>query len=357
MQDFDKHKANFFSFLDSIKDEKNIGIISHANCIDGVASVVFLTEILNKKYSPVKTHISFLAYGFGALSGLESLFYNEGIKKVFILDLNADIDMFDEFEDLKLKFDVCFIDHHLTNPKLKIDNKVIKTSSENCTALVIYKFGEGIIDYEKWSWLACVSAIAEFSYKNVDNLKFIQAHYPDFSPNDPEKSSIFKTVNKLGSLVIYYSKDSLKVYEAVINEDFGRIDQIHEEVSSEMERCLRDFEENAEKHFDGGLYFYFFKSKFYLGSKMSTILSVRHRGSTIVAFSEISKTNMLKMSARNNADKLPYFMSEMFQYAVNGIDGAMGAGHPNAAGGSFLAKDLDKIKERIKEFVEGKLHQ
>ncbi|MEK6908716.1 MAG: DHH family phosphoesterase [Nanoarchaeota archaeon] len=355
MQDFEKHKRNFFNFLDSLKDEEMVGIVSHANCLDGMTSAIFMVEILKKKYPIIKADINFISYTTGALDKLAERFNKIEIKRVFVLDLNVDMEMIDEFEKFRKNFNVCFIDHHPVNLKLIMDENVIKTDGHDCTGLVIYRFGEGIIDYSKWTWLACVTAISEFSYKGDENLKFIQKHYPDFDAKNVENSEIFNVVNKTSSLVIYYSKDSLKAYDILLKKDFEVIDNIHSEVSSEMERCLQDFEKNAERHFDNHLYFYLFKSRFSMGSKMSTILSVRHRGSTIITFSEINGTDRLKVSVRNNADKLIYFMNEMLGYGVKGLENAMGAGHPNASGGSFMKKDLDRFKKNIIEFVKTKL--
>ena len=122
-----------------------------------------------------------------------------------------------------------------------------------------------------------------------------------------------------------------------------------------MERCLKDFEKNAESHFDKHLYFYFFKSRFSLGSKMSTILSVRHKGSTIIVFSEVEGTDMIKAGIRNNGEPLKYTMTDLVRAGITGLENAMGGGHAPASGGSFLRKDLDKFKEQVKIFVKEKI--
>lgn len=354
MQDFEKHKKNFFSYLDKIGNDESVGIVAHANCVDGMASAVFLIEILKKKYPSIKTDVHFVSYSNGVLDKISERFKKIDITKVFVLDFNADIDMLEEFERFRGNFDVCFVDHHPLNPKLRIDEKVIKTNKEDCTSLVIYKFGKGIIDYVKWNWLVCAASVSEFSWKNDENLKFIQDYYPSYKPGD-ENSDLLKLVNKMGSLVVYYSKDSLKAYELILHKNFKKIDEIHQEVWDEMQRCLEDFEKHSESHFNKHLYFYLFKSKFSLGSKMGTILSIRHKGSTIVILSEIEGTNMYKVSTRNNSEKLPYLMNDMLGHGVAGLENAMGAGHPNASGGSFMKKDIDTFKRNILEFVKNKL--
>ncbi len=357
MSDFLIHKEKFLRFLDNISEEdKHVGIVSHANCVDGLASAVFMAEILKKEKPFIKIDISFITYTSGILDNLSEKFENLGIKKVFVLDVNADASLYEEFEKFRDEFEVCFIDHHPINPNFKIKEGDIKTPSYDCTALTLFRFGEDIIDYNEWSWLACVASISEFSYKNEDNLNFIQSYYPDFNLNNVEFCEIFKMVTKINSLVTYYSKNSLEAYEVLINRDFEKMDKISRGISLELDRCLNDFEKNSENYFDGHLLFYFFKSKFSLSSTLSTIMSVRHKGSTIIIISEIEKTNMLKVSARNNGENLTYPMNEMLRAGINGLNNALAGGHNPASGGSFLAKDIGKFKEQILNFVKYKVN-
>ncbi len=355
MHRFTEQKTKFFNFLNKIgQNDKKIGIVSHANCIDGLASAVFMVEILKNKYPLIETNVFFIAYTAGVLDKISDNFKNNNIKKVFVLDLNVDVTLFDEFENFRKRFEVCFIDHHPLSDKLIIDENIIKTESHDCTSLTLFIFGDKIIEYKEWSWLACVAAISEFSHKNEDNLKLIKSYYPSFDINNIEDSDIFKIVNKIGSLVIYYSKDSFKAYEILLNKENDKIENIHNEVASEMERCLKDFDDNAENCFDGHLYFYFFSSKFPLGSKLSSILSVRHKWSTIVIFSE-TDINKIKVSARNNSDSLVYSMNDMLKAGISGLDNALAGGHAAASGATFLRKDIDRFKEQVKGFVKSKI--
>lgn len=354
MQDFEKHKKKFDNFLNKISPNEPIGIISHANCVDGLASAVLIGELIKKKYPSIKTDINFSSYSKGDLDKLGEKFKKEGIEKLFLVDLGVDASLFDEFEKMRADFDILMIDHHPANPNLQIGEDIIKNIHEDCSSLVIYQFGEGIIDEKEWSWLACAAGISEFSWKDKDNLKFIQKYYPDYQPGN-EDYHMIKLINKLGSLVVYYSNDSLKAYQVILKKDFEKIDEIHKEVSAEMENKLRDFEKNAETHLNKEIYFYFFKSKFSLGSKMGTILSLRHRGSTIIIFAGIEGANMVKSSSRNNGEPLKYSMNELCNAAIKGLDNALAGGHAPASGASFMKKDLETFKKNVIEFVRNKL--
>ena len=102
MQDFEKHKSNFFSFINRIQPQEKIAIIAHANCIDGMTSVVFLIEIVKKKYPSLPDpSIYFLPYKAGTLDNLEAPLKKNGITKVCILDLNADWNIPIEFEKFR----------------------------------------------------------------------------------------------------------------------------------------------------------------------------------------------------------------------------------------------------------------
>lgn len=355
MQDFERHKSNFFSFMETFGPKEKIAILSHQNCVDGMASAVFLVEIIKKKCPSLPSPtVMFLPYKIGCLENLEEQLKKKKIAKVFVLDVNLDVNLLEEFERFREKFDVCFIDHHPLNPKLRMDEKTIKTHTDDCTSLTLYRFGEGLIDEKRWSWLACVAAVSEFSYKNEDNLKFIQMQYPSFKVEE-KNSEVWALVDKLGSLIIYYSSDSLKAYEVIVKRDFEKIEVIHSEVSAEMERNLKDFEDNAESLYSKQLYFYLITSRFDLGSKMSTLLSVRHKGSTVILFSETEGTNLIRVSTRNNGTPLRYTMPDLLRAGIAGLQNAIGGGHAPAAGGSFLRKDLATFKERVKAFVKAKI--
>src|SRR3989344_4689114 len=133
MESFEIQKSNFFSFINRIAPKEKIAVIAHANCIDGMASAIFMVELLKKKYPSLPgPSIHFLHYRAGVLEKLEAPFKKEGIQKVCILDLNVDCDILEEFEKFRSKFDVLFVDHHPLNPMLRLSEQVIKTHKDDC---------------------------------------------------------------------------------------------------------------------------------------------------------------------------------------------------------------------------------
>ena len=357
MQDFEKHKKNFFDFIDRIDKNEKVGIISHANCVDGMVSVVFMVEILKKKFPGMPApFLGFIPYKIGILDEYDIIFNKKGIKKVFILDANVDMNQLEETEKFFDKFEVMFVDHHPLNPNLKMDNNIIKTPSVDCTSMVLYRLGNEFLKDKELIKLACIASISEFSFKDQDNLKFIQKHY-SFNPENYKDYEIFKNVLKYNSLVTYYANDSNRAYEIILKKNYEEIERVNKEIDNEFERCIKDFEICAEKYFDNYLYFYYFKSNFSIGSRLGTTLSVKYKGSTIIMLSDISGTNLFKVSARNNSDKLIYPLNDMLRAGIVGLENAIGGGHANASGGSFMKKDLEVFKKQVIEFVKSKIEQ
>ncbi len=354
MQDFQEHKRKFDKFLNGIKGDEKIAIVGHANCLDGASSAVLMHEILKRKYPKLpEIEVYFASYAFGSIDSLSNVFRRNDIKKVFIVDLGVDQSLLDELERMKAEFDILLIDHHPLNPNLEIDDHIIKTHSYDCTSLVLYRFGEELIDFKDWTWLGCVAAVSEFSWHSNENLDFIQKHNLGYSPQD-QKSELLGLVKRMNNMINYYSKDTFKAYQLILRKDLDRINEIAQEVSLELEFKLKDFEKNAESHFDKQLYFYNLKSKFSLGSNISTALSLKHQGSTIIVF--VEEEGKIKVNARNNGQPTPYSMNELCNAGIFGLENAMAGGHKPASGASFLAKDLETFKKNVIEFVKSKLN-
>lgn len=355
MQDFEKHKVKFDAFLNRINENEKIGILSHGNCVDGMISTVFLVEILKKKFPEmISPFVAFIPYKLGILDEYERIFNREGINKVFVLDANVDINQLEETERFFDKFEVMFIDHHPLHNKLKLTEKIIKTPSNDCTSLVLYNLGKEYLEGNYWLELSCIAAISEFSYLDKKNLEFIQKHY-SFDPDNYQNLEIFQKVLKINSLVTYYAKDPNKAYNIILKEDYSEIDRADKEVSDDFNKCMKDFEDNAEKYLNDRLYIHFLNPKYSIGSRLSTALSVKHTNATIITLSDVHGTNLIKISGRNNSKDLNYDLGDMIRAGIKGLENAIGGGHPRAVGGSFMRKDLETFKKNIIEFVRSKI--
>ncbi len=96
-------------------------------------------------------------------------------------------------------------------------------------------------------------------------------------------------------------------------------------------------------------------SRFAIGSRLSTILSMKYKPSTIVLFSEHENPDFIKISSRNNSDPPPYSMNDMIRFSIKELEESTGGGHVAASGAVILRKDLETFKKRVLEFVGDKI--
>ncbi len=353
---FEKYREKFISFVNNLDSNKRVAILAHGNCSDGMASAVLMIEILKKLHPSMPVPISiFLSYSIDMFGeSLRKKLISENISSVFVLDIGMNPQNISQFNDFSHSFSVFYIDHH---PSDALPNfaKVIKTESADCATLTIYRLAKDIFDEFSWIWLVCAAAVSEFSYKKETNLNFIQKYYPEFNRNDLESSELFKLSNALGSLIMYYKEKPLKALEIIQKKDFKKMAEINKEISLDIEKGLSGFDK-AESYDNGELFFYNVNSKFDISSSISTILSMKYLGKTIIIFSKSwSDSKKIKISARNNLEPPPYSMKDLIESGIVGLSESTGGGHVPAAGGVILERDMDIFKRRVLEFVKSKL--
>src|SRR3989344_5502479 len=115
----------------------------------------------------------------------------------------------------------------------------------------------------------------------------------------------------------------------------------YRKVESEMARLMEDAEAHAERH--GDIVFYDFKSGISLRSELSTRLSSRFGGKTVVVYEKIG--SKMKISGRNQSGK---DVAKLFKEAGEGLD-VLAGGHEAAAGAAVAVNDWDEFKSRLIE--------
>ena len=85
MDEFEKQKIKFFSWIDKVGEKEKIGVISHAKCLDGMASMIFFLEIIKKlrPYAP-EPEIYFMNYGLGNFDLIVDQFKKRNVQKIFL---------------------------------------------------------------------------------------------------------------------------------------------------------------------------------------------------------------------------------------------------------------------------------
>ena len=212
-------KQDFFSFLDNINEKDKIAIITHTD-LDGLASTILIEEILKTKKAEIK-FLNFTDYDKGIFREFLNKLISQDITKVFVLDVNVDVD-YEGFKKLKEKFDVFLIDHHPAN--IKTDN-AIKTNTDDCATLTIYTLAKETFNLGKWEWLVCATMITDFSYKSKTNLQFIQKIYPETTYKDIYSSRPGEIAKRISSSLIYFRKDSKKVFDLVLRNKLKELER------------------------------------------------------------------------------------------------------------------------------------
>ncbi|MBU2562674.1 MAG: hypothetical protein KKF68_03370 [Nanoarchaeota archaeon] len=334
-------KKEFYTFLDSIEKKDQIGILTHSD-LDGIASAIFIEEILREKEINVES-VNFMIHGFGEFQKKVREIKNRKISKLFILDLAGDLIDLDLFEALREEIDVFLIDHHEINKELQNKGNIIKTNTSECVAFVIYNLGDRLFDREKLGWLVCAAMISDMSYKNPENLRFIQEIYPELNLKNLSES-VPKKISKIISSALTYYDDVLKIYDLVKKKDVDRLEKAYDIVEKDFQKYVKKFKENAEFYPEKNLYFYYFNPRFDIGSSVTTVVSDNDSGSTFIGVSDV-EDDFVKINARNQGDIAD--MNQLVKKGIDGLKNASGGGHKKAAGARIMKKDLEKFKKNI----------
>ena len=263
-------KEEFFDFLNSISKKDKVAVLSHTD-LDGIASAVFMEEILKANGIKVK-EILFRSYD-DTKTELDKLKESD-ITKLFICDISVDSVAPIEFKNLRKEINVFWIDHHPLLDTFEYEDKIIKTNSHDCVALVIYNLGKGFIDYKKWNWLVCANMISEFSFKSKENLKFLQKTYSDVTEQNIFDSELGEISKKIGFASIYFRDNTNLLFELLLKQDIAKLDVCSSKVKKEVENVVEDFKKNAEFYPERNLYYYSYSPKFRMNSIASTIISL-----------------------------------------------------------------------------------
>lgn len=334
-------KEEFWKFVDSITKNENIAIIGH-NDLDGVASVIFLEEILKYKKIKVKS-IFFASYKKDMFQEITPDFEKKSISKIFLVDIYDGSDS-EGFHNLKNKFDIFTIDHHPIQNKN--EKNMIKTPSSDCSSLTIYDLGKQMID-KKLKWLLYSAMIADMSFANPKNMEVIKKDYPDLDTNKKIMDSIFgETAKSISSALVFFKGDIKKIYDMIKNKEINKFGEYRRIIDSEIEKAKEDFRKNAEYFPEKKMYIYYFEPEHNISSILSTILSIEEPEKTFVIIAPI-KEDLLKLSARNQICNLD--TGALLKKGIRGLQNAVAGGHIPASGGTIQKKDLNKFKENILE--------
>jgi nanoRNase/pAp phosphatase (c-di-AMP/oligoRNAs hydrolase) len=331
----------FFEFVSNINDDDRVAILTHTD-LDGLASGIFLEEILEKKEKSVDL-VSFVDYSKDFFEKARVLLEKNNITKVFILDVSAESMNMDEFEEFRRDYPVFLIDHHPMAPEFANKIGMIKGDSKDCTAFMIYNLGEGLIDPGEWRWLVSAAIFSDYSYKGEENLKFLQEIYPGLTYENISSTTPGINGRKISLAIIYYQNDLGKVYDLLKEKNMEEISEVSGIVEEEIEKNVDGFLKNSEYLEDKKAYFYEINSKFNITSYVLTLLSKMKLDHSFFGYS--FKGPYIKISARHQDGKRD--MGKLMRDGTRYLEGAVGGGHAPAAAAKIKRDDFSRFKNNL----------
>lgn len=342
-EELERVSRRLLDFIDKISCEDKVAIITDVD-LDGLASAIFLEEILNYNY--VKT--SSITLQRKKLDEIKISEYKEKqITKVFILDIAMESFDTEGYQLLKNNFDVFLVDHHPSEYDFSYNERVIKTDSSDCTALTIFNIGiqTGSLEEKEWSWLACATAFSEFSYQKPENLELIKKYYPEFNSENGSTTIPGINARRISSAMIYYQGQEKTLYNLVKEKNIEQMGESQKIIEEEIDKKMQNFFKKAEFFPGRKMYIYNLQSNYDIKSYLTTLISKIKPEYSFIILKEIPEKNQIKVSARNQS-KNPD-MNLLIKKAIKNIPNSAGGGHAAAAGAIISKEDYPKFKENI----------
>ncbi|MBU1988103.1 MAG: hypothetical protein KKD94_01320, partial [Nanoarchaeota archaeon] len=335
------NEKRFFEFISKLNDKDKIALITHTD-LDGVGAAKIVNEVVKTDF------LRFIDYAEINDSLLKELKQNK-INKLIITDISITEPGFVKKAE---KFaDILMIDHHLFQEDFNTEKTIfLNPGSEYCATYICYYLFSKAQDLEKYDWLvACASLSDYMTEKNKPLMESVYKKYGDPSPVDPTSTehTLFNDLkNDLDSAIVYWkTKGNLKKVLDEIGEKFADIGTLREnakEVENEIKTTIEKFKEEKEEI--NGRYFWLFEPKFRIGSKLNNLISKLKPNKTHILVRPHGDKYVLSARRQDKEEN----MVELLKKLLSGLGGANSGGHIPAAGGHFLKKDLEKVKERLK---------
>ncbi len=339
-----EESKKFQDFLGKISKKSRVGIFSDSD-LDGITSAIFMEEILKDK-GIVPVEIVFLDHKYDVIDKINEIILKNKLDKIIILDFNIDNQDVAEFNKIIEKYDTLLVDHHPLNSEVKDLKWIIKTKSEDCVALDLYRLDENLSKSKKWEWLLVPTMISEFSYTDNENFNFLKKLYPELNKDKIRESVHGEILDKLGSLIIYNKGDFKKSYEVIKSKKFQELDKIDSIVKKDVKKYMNKFAKEIEKNKEKKNILLCFESPFEICNSVTTMASMKNSSKTFIGM-DIKGKEFIRMSFRNQSGEIN--MGNMASSLLEGLEKATYGGHVKAAGGMFLKKDLNEVMKRLEK--------
>lgn len=326
-------------FLDNIKKEDKV-IIIHDNDPDGFSSGLLFYNFCKQKTSEKNITTRTFSREKSNLSTIDL----KNKTKVIITDLSPNF-LEKGIENLKGK-EVLYLDHHPKNAELPNEIFELRTPSRIHCARVTYNILKNNITKEK-EWILLVALFADIGYIHEDNLKEAKQYLKKYNLTMEQAKEIEYEV---GDLITYFHDTPDKAFKILQEKnsikELEEIREYSEEIQKETTKHIKDYQTKKEKI--GKANYFYFKTKFFIKSKVTTIISKENPDETYIFASPIGNDKM-SISARNQSQNPD--VSKLLQECTKNFENATAGGHAFSSGATIQAKDLEKFKENLRNYV------
>ncbi len=325
-------------FLDSIISEDKVAIIHHDDG-DGFCAGILYYDWCKNKGAITEEFV------YSINKSKLKKFDLERFNKIIVCDLAPDF-MAEEFELVKDK-QVLYSDHHPRDTPIPKEILELVTTDKGC---IPSSRTAGELTGLK-PWLALIGTVTDSGQLYSENQDFIDEHLEKLNMTLDEFHQNITSV--VTNFLVYFDKNFDKAFEILqqINsiEEISKLKKYSEPVEDEVQKFVEQYEDKKERL--GYVDFYYFAPHFPVKAPVCGIISYRDRNQIYIFATPKSDGRHIGLSARNTSQKIN--MAELLRAGVTGLEDGSAGGHPAAAGGMILAKDIEKFKENIRKFVSG----
>jgi single-stranded DNA-specific DHH superfamily exonuclease len=323
-------------FLDNITSEDKVAVIHHDDG-DGFCSGILYYDWCKKQGAEVEQ----FTYELRKSSFKD--FNLEKFNKLIVCDL-APYFVTKEFELVNDK-QILYSDHH---PR---ETPVPKEILELVTV------DQGYIPSSRTAgeltgikpWLSLIGTITDAGHLYPENQKFIEEKLKALG------MTIEKFREEISSVVTntlaYFDNDPEKAFSILDEidsiEEIQSLRQYSEPLENEIEKFIEEFENKKEKL--GDVNFYYFNPHFKIKKTVAGIISQGNPDEAFIFASTKEDGKHISLSGRNAPQDKD--MLQILRAGVEGLEDGNAGGHHAAAGGMILAKDLEKFKKNIRNYM------
>jgi len=349
-------------FFKKMNKEDRVVVIHDDDC-DGICSGSILALMVRK---------------LGKLNGIISTEYNlpltENVvkealslqpNKIIISDVpEVDLGLLNKLRKFEIK--TLIVDHHkpISYPVSYCNPRVFDKDIYIPASYLAYRIHKHFFEDNKVLWIACVGVLADRGVENCKDVFLkLKEVYPELvGKTKLSESSLFR-YSLLGKLVKVI--DAAQVVKGKVGAEFvsrilidiesytellnggGKCKRIlcwYKTVEKEFNRILEDFQNNRVL-IGNGFVFYEIDTKLRMKSRIAGYLSNLYRKRILIVGQKIG--DYFEFSVRRGRE-VKIDLGKFVKKLINGIDGASGGGHPEAAAGRVPYKHLNLLLGRLK---------